>query len=631
MHIGFLRRVLVVLVILTALLSASPASAAEEPGDVFTTGGNYAGALGHGNFYASVRTPVRVGGMPEGVVDLATGWSHSLALAADGTVYAWGSDRYGQLGTGEVGGPTAASAVPVVVSGLDDVNIVDVEAGYYHSLALTDTGDVYAWGRNQAAQLARADLQSRGVPTLISALANVVSISGGLSHSVAALDDGTVWAWGDNSQRQIGDDSGAFMRRTPVQVSSASGMAPIETVKAGGEHTLAIGDDGSLWIWGSNTSGQIGNGTKLRQPTPQRRQLDGPVADAAGGANHSVALLADGTVQTWGLNDSGQLGIGSSAYEFTQPQAVASISDAVSVGSGIDHSLVVLSDATVVGFGRNGNGQLGDGTARNRNAPVAMLGVTNISAVAGGRGQSALLRTIGDGVPDITPPAGSWSEPLNGLRYFQPLRLLGNATDDIGVAEVEMVVRDLETNLFWHPETATWGGYNRFSVPVDVPGAVNTDFSFLFAPPLPAVYGSYRARLWVVDLAGNRNTTALVTKFSLFGEDTSRPFPFWTSPEELSTGPGPILLEGEIQDIGGVDRAEIVIRDRVTRLYWNGTGWGEYTVLIVPVAEQGAGRTTFSYSFDPPDGSGEYRARLWGVDTSENRNFVDVGRRFSIG
>jgi alpha-tubulin suppressor-like RCC1 family protein len=613
---------------LVGLAVATPALADEPPGEVYTTGWNHRGQLGNGTNIDETESVQVLGLDGGGVVDLAGGRWHSIALADDGTVYTWGRNEFGQLGIGSTGGQRTTA---VEVAALDNVTVVDVAAGHYHSLALTDDGDLYIWGRNDTGQLGLGDLSPRGTPTVVSALSNVAVISGGRNHSAVALDDGSVWTFGDNTQLQLADGSSVNMATTPVEVSDSTGIEPIVALKAGRDHTLAVSDDGSLWIWGGNIGGQIGNGTDVSQGVPQERVLGGPVIDAAGGAFHTIVAMADGTVQTWGRNAFGQLGIGTTVFGAPTPQTVPAVSTATSVGSGRDHSLITLADGTALAFGRNDKGQLGDGTTANRNSPVVILGIGDATVVEGGRGHTRILSTIGGGAPDTTAPTGEWLSPINNQSVGLPVTLTGSAEDNIGVDHVEMIIRDLSTGNFWNPSSGTWGGYNRFSVPVDFPGSATTEFSFVFDPPPPSGLTNYRARLWVEDAAGNENTDTLNRNFSVStSSDTTPPTAAWTSPANGASGPAPILLEGIAEDNVAVDHVELVIRDLNTQLYWDGAAWGTFTRFEVPVADPGSQATTFSYSFDPPTGSGTFRVRVWAVDEAGNDTATTVNRKFSI-
>ena len=295
-----------------------------------------------------------------GAIAVAAGKYHRLALKSDGTVWAWGDNEYGQLGDG-TSGEFAGKYTPVQVISLSGV--IAVAAGWYHSLAVKSDGTVWAWGYNRYGRLGDGSTTQRDTPVQVSGLSGVIAVAGGWAHSLALKSDGTVWAWGFNEYGQLGDGtSGEFEgKSTPVQVIGLSGVIAI----AGGEeHSLALKSDGTVWAWGSNGDNQLGDGThgelESKSTPVQVISLSGVIA-IAGGEDHSLALKSDGTVWAWGYNGSGRLGDGTTDARLT-PVQVSGLSGVIAVGAGNKHSLAVKSDGTVWAWGYNGSGQLGDGT-----------------------------------------------------------------------------------------------------------------------------------------------------------------------------------------------------------------------------------------------------------------------------
>jgi RHS repeat-associated protein len=252
---------------------------------------------------------------------------------------------------------------------------------------------VWAWGNNYYGQLGDGTTTNRSTPIQVSGLSGVTAISTSLfgdidGHSLALKSDGTVWAWGLNWEGQLGDGT-STNRRTPVQVSGLSGATAIS---AGGDHSLARKSDGTAWTWGWNGDGQLGNGANSISYTPvQVSGLSGVAAIAAGGF-HSLAVKTDGTVRAWGYNGSGQIGDSTSTNRNT-PVQVSGLSGVTAIAAGVYHSLAVKSDGTVWGWGQNNDGQLGDGTTFDRSAPVQTLGLSGMTAVAGGEYHSLGLKT----------------------------------------------------------------------------------------------------------------------------------------------------------------------------------------------------------------------------------------------
>ena len=278
------------------------------------------GRLGDGSS-ESRHTPVQVKGQ-EGdgyltdIKKISAGRTHSLALKSDGTVWAWGINDDGQLGDGS----TDTRYTPVQVKGLDGdgylTDVVEISAGGHHSLALKDDGTVWAWGNNDFGQL--GDGSSGGdadklTPVQVSGLSGVVEISAGWYHSLALKDDGTVWAWGYNEFGQLGDGT-TDSSDTPVQIPDLDGV--VELV-AGGHHSLALMDGGTVRAWGWNDKGQLGDGSTIDRHSPVLVKGAGGTGQLAEiltiscDYRHSMALKDDGTVWAWGINDVGQLGDGS--------------------------------------------------------------------------------------------------------------------------------------------------------------------------------------------------------------------------------------------------------------------------------------------------------------------------------
>jgi alpha-tubulin suppressor-like RCC1 family protein/uncharacterized protein YkwD/plastocyanin/thiol-disulfide isomerase/thioredoxin/uncharacterized membrane protein YphA (DoxX/SURF4 family) len=318
--------------------------ALKADGTVWAWGVNSYGQLGDGTTTYRYR-PVPVGGLTR-IVAIAAGDHHGLALRNDGSVWAWGYNNYGQLGDG-----TATRRLnPVQVSGLTDV--VAITAGNYYSLALKSDGSVWAWGYNIYGQLGDGTTNTRYTPVQLSGLTDVVAITAGYYHSLALKSDGSVWAWGFNNYGQLGDGTTNTIY-TPAQVS---GLTDVVAITAGGYHSLALRGDESVWAWGFNNYGQLGDGTSTNHLTPVQVSgpggtgtLDNVVAIAAGGT-HTLALRSDGSVWTWGNNNYGQLGDGTTNTRYTPvqvsgPGGTGTLDNVVAIAAGVAHSLVVQPPA----------------------------------------------------------------------------------------------------------------------------------------------------------------------------------------------------------------------------------------------------------------------------------------------
>jgi alpha-tubulin suppressor-like RCC1 family protein len=295
-------------------------------GTVEAWGDNLFGQLGDGTT-TDHPTPGTVTGLLSGR-SIAAGDNFALASLGNGTVQAWGENDFGQLGNGGVGG---SNPLPAPVTGL--TGVVAVAAGQDHGVALLSDGTVKAWGDNSSGQLGNGVTGGNSpVPVTVvgpggvGVLSNVKAVAAGDNYTIALLNDGTVRTWGDNVEGQLGNGIVSPGSPTPVTVVGVGGVGVLGGVKAvagGGRHTLALLISGAVRSWGNNSAGQLGNGVTVDSPTPVT--VLGPggvgvlsdVALIAAGDNYSIAYLTNGPVNTWGLNSVGQLGDGSTTNRNT--------------------------------------------------------------------------------------------------------------------------------------------------------------------------------------------------------------------------------------------------------------------------------------------------------------------------
>jgi len=282
----------------------------------------------------------------------------------------------------------------------------------------------------------------------------------------------TVYTWGDNSAGELGDGSLAPASK-PVAVGGLSG---VQAIAAGGRHVLALLSGGTVMAWGDNTFGQLGNGTTSanhdgQNPVPVTG-LTGVTQVAAGG-EHSLALLANGTVMAWGDNASGQLGDGSTASSDV-PVAVKGLTGVKAVAAGDLYSVALLTNGTVMTWGDNGQGELGDGSDTSSDVPVPVTGLTGVSAVAAG-GQHVLALLAGG-------TAKSWGANESGQ--------LGDGSETFGSSDVPVAVKGLtgatalsagyqhSLALLSSGAVVAWGdnGFNQLGQPDGFPGGIqNSD------------------------------------------------------------------------------------------------------------------------------------------------------------
>ena len=371
--------------------AATPAGAA--PGDsVWTAGLNADGELGNG----TLTNRTFFGAVPSmgGVDDIAGGRQHALALR-DGVVYAWGDGNRGAVGSGT----TSDQSSPKQVAGLSGVT--GITTGHYGSYALLRDGTVRSWGYNDSGQLGDGTQTRRLAPVTVkradgSALTGVTQVAAGRDFAMALLGTGKVRTWGRGLDGELGNGSTPAAQTSPVNVKKADGTAltGVAQVAAGRNHTLALLNDGTVWAWGENGYGQVGDGTLVdKTRAVQIRGLSG-VVDVEAGAEFSVAVLGNGTVKTWGRSGNGQLGNGRTATQ-TTPGDVPGLTGVVGVGCGRDHAVAYTSSGAAYGWGLDTYGQLGDGGANKRLSPVRVPGVDNVTKAHGGFGYSVLRRSGG--------------------------------------------------------------------------------------------------------------------------------------------------------------------------------------------------------------------------------------------
>ncbi len=316
----------------------------------------------------------------------------TIAVLQPGYLYTWGDNSNGQLGNNS----TTSRNLPVQPSSITDDVIFHAAAGGLHSLAVDSDGDVWAWGDNAKGQLGIGSTTDKSVPQRISQLSDIIAVSAGYQHSLALEDDGTVWAWGDNTYGQLGIDSSASSLRTPEQVE---GLENIVAISCGYYHSLALKADGSVWAWGYNNKGQLGNNstTISRSPVPVRGiggtgYLAGIVAISAGNY-HNLALNSEGGVLAWGDNSKGQLGNNSTTAFFKNPVAVDALEgeDIVALAAGGLHSLAVDSNGDVWAWGYNAKGQLGIGSVTDKRTPAFVRAIGEVTAIAAGDAHSLAI------------------------------------------------------------------------------------------------------------------------------------------------------------------------------------------------------------------------------------------------
>jgi alpha-tubulin suppressor-like RCC1 family protein len=390
-------------------IATRAAGAAGFPGSPWAWGLNSYGQLGNGTTNGST-IPATVF-LPAGATAtaIAGGLNHSLALTSTGQVLAWGNNSSGQLGNGGTTTSTIANSVNLPVG----TTVTAIAAGYSHSLALTSNGQVLAWGDNAYGQLGNGTTTTSTTPIVVSLPSGitVTAIAAGSSgsHSLALTSTGQVLAWGINNVGQLGNGTnstvGCRCITSPVQVLLPSGTT-VTALASNTDHSLALTSTGGVLAWGSNSSGQLGNSTLTttysNTPVPVGLPSGTTITAIAAGNFHSLALTTSGQVFAWGANGSGQLGNGttttSGCWCIITPAAVSlpSGTSVTAVAGGNDYSLALTSTGQALAWGYNFNGQLGNGTTTNSSTPVSISlpSGTTITAIAAGGSHSLVIQPL---------------------------------------------------------------------------------------------------------------------------------------------------------------------------------------------------------------------------------------------
>jgi alpha-tubulin suppressor-like RCC1 family protein len=333
------------------------------------------------------------GSIPARSCTLVLGSDHScIRRHADSSVWCFGSDAYGELGNGAGGGSTTAIQVPLGAAA------PTAASRFFHACAGLADGTARCWGQNDRAQIGDGTTTPRPSPTVVSGLADVMEIGAARTFNCARRADTTITCWGENLVGQLGD--GSFTSQ-PTPTTTVTGLPhPPTAMFLGASHGCARLSDATGWCWGANAYGRLGDGTttdrnapvllpitNVAQIAPGGYSLGGPIVGA-----QTCVLRTDHTVWCWGSNEFGQLGNGAMSAPVSTPAQVSGVTDAVELVMGRYHVCARRTAGAVACWGRNEAGELGDGTTTDRPAPVAVaLPRPAIHIGAGGYHTCALL------------------------------------------------------------------------------------------------------------------------------------------------------------------------------------------------------------------------------------------------
>ena len=346
------------------------------PATLWGWGPNAAGQIGNNN-QSGRSSPVSGGIGITTWVEISKGRSFSLALRADGTAWAWGRQTFFTNG-GNLGDNTSINrSSPVsVVGGFTDWR--QISAGRYTSMALRTNGTAWAWGRNYYGALGINATGNRSSPvSVVGNITDWIQISNDGNAAMALRSNGTIWGWGYNGNGRIGDNT-TVSRSSPVSV--VGGFTDWIQIAAGYKHSTAIRANGTAWCWGLGQQGALGNNATSLRSSPV--SVVGGYTDwtkIAAGWSNTVALRANGTAWCWGSGQAGALGDNSTVDKSSPVSVVGGFTDWVQVATGADISLggsvlALRANGTAWGWGNNFDGNLGNNSTPDRSSPVSVVG-----------------------------------------------------------------------------------------------------------------------------------------------------------------------------------------------------------------------------------------------------------------
>jgi alpha-tubulin suppressor-like RCC1 family protein len=355
------------------------------PNTLWTSGNNNNGQLGLGDT-VDRSSPTQVG-YREGWLQAAGGYRQSYAVKSDGTAWSWGDGNFGQLGQGS----TTDYSSPVQIGAL--TNWLNLAGLYYGSVATKTDGTLWSWGYNAFGQLGlNSAVYATSSPVQVGALTTWSKVRG-LQNVVGALKtDGTIWAWGQNNYGQIGDGT-TTQRSSPVQIGALTTWTDIAV---GYFHMLAVKTGGTLWAWGANSQGELAQGNVTTKSSPVQVGALTTWSKVFALNGISFAVKTDGTLWGWGYRGEGQIGDGTSGYPaYSSPVQVGALTTWTGMSLfGTRQVVVRKADGTAWSWGYGGQGRLGQGSTTSYSSPVQVGTGTYWTAVGSGMGQSFFMGAV---------------------------------------------------------------------------------------------------------------------------------------------------------------------------------------------------------------------------------------------
>jgi alpha-tubulin suppressor-like RCC1 family protein len=295
--------------------------------------------------------------------DIATGYGHTIALKTNKSLWVWGDNGVGQLGLGDTNQRNSPTQSIITIQDWSTI-----AAGYWHTVALKTNKTLWAWGSNEFGQLGLGNTTNKNSPTQsIMTTQDWSAIDAGSGYTIALKTNKTLWGWGLNTFGQLGSGN-TTSRNSPIQ--SIMTTQDWSAIAAGYWHTVALKTNKTLWVWGFNAFGQLGMGDVIQRNSPTQSIMTTQDWSAiAVGSGHTIALKTNKTLWAWGYNEIGQLGLGDFADRNT-PVQVGTDSDWINLTCGYYYTMGLKTMGTLWAWGYNEYGQLGIGNTIDRNIPT---------------------------------------------------------------------------------------------------------------------------------------------------------------------------------------------------------------------------------------------------------------------
>lgn len=407
--------------------------ALKTDGTLYSWGHNESGQLGIGSF-DDKNIPTRVGEDSDWH-SISAGYGFVIALKTNGTLWVWGRNDFG------LGAPSGnITNIPEQVG--IDTDWTFINAGGAHSFAIKSNGTLWGWGRNDFGQLGNGSYIHSNAPVQVGNANDWKKVAAGTFHSLAVKTDNTIWSWGYNFSGQLGQGTVGFGTEvnTPTQITSIAANE-WKSVDAGGRHSLAITSEGKLWVWGNNNTHALGiNDGSTYKAVPTLVNNMSYWKTATGGTNHTFAIKDDNTIWGWGQNTHGQLGDGS-VMNRAVPVQIGTQSGWSGADGGELHS-IFFNDGNVFTSGSDMYGQLGIGGIGDQNVPAAI----DCPALAVNEMSGKLFTVYPNPVSDVLMIQNTGDFKINEISIID---VTGKTVIETSVNIFEIDVRQLEAGLYW--------------------------------------------------------------------------------------------------------------------------------------------------------------------------------------